>query len=60
MVFHSAVWHPVTDELACIESLVIQGCKIIDTKLDHLKLEIGNEQELPWIGLSYMLSCKNP
>jgi len=44
----------------CIESLESQGCKIVDTKLDHLKLITGNEQEQPWISLSYMLSCKNP
>ena len=44
----------------CIESLESQGCKIIDTKLDHLTVKTGSEQEQPWIGLSYMLSCRNP
>jgi len=44
----------------CIESLESQGCKVIDTKLDHLTLKTGNEQEQPWMGMTYLLSCTTP
>jgi len=44
----------------CIESLESQGCKIVDTKLDYLTINTGNEQEQPWMGMTYLFSCVAP
>jgi hypothetical protein len=47
-----------------VSSTAISGSVNADecaySSLDHLTVKTGSEQEQPWIGLSYMLSCKNP